>query len=109
MSPLDAVSSRFDAAGTTIERIDTDRLTELASDLAASDVVTSAASSAASAVELMNEQLATMVEHGRHTSRNTRIALVAGVVVLIAGTVILIRRRRRGSDQTDTTSSNRAT
>lgn len=104
MIPLDKFSG-FDVAETAIERVDTDRLTELASDLAASDLVTSAATSAASAVELVNEQMATMVEHGRQTSRNTRIALVAGVVVLVAGAVILIRRRR-GRDQTDATSSN---
>ncbi len=108
MRALDAVSAGFDAAANAIERVDTDRLSELAGDLDVSDLVASATSSAASAVELANEQMAMMVEHGRRTSRNTQIALAAGAVVLVVGGVILIRRRRRGRDEFDASSNSAA-
>lgn len=108
IQPLDAVTAGLGAAGTALHRVDTDRLAELAADLADSDFVSSAASSAASAVELVNEQMSTILEHGRRSSRNTQIALAAGAVVLVVGGVILIRRRKRGRDEFDATSSNGA-
>ncbi len=90
MSPLDVVSAGLDGAGTVIDRVDVQRVTDLVGDLAAVDL----AAAVATAADRASDQAANIAEFGQQTSRNTRIAVIAGAVVLVVGLVFFVKRRK---------------
>ncbi len=90
MSPVDALAAGIEGAGDILGRVDTDRITDVVADLGVADLMTSVAFAA----DRVGDQVETVVEQSRRTSRNTRLVLAAGIVVVVIGGVVLIRRRR---------------
>lgn len=104
MSLLDAASAGLRAGGGVLERADTERftdLTERVSALAADIDVTEIVSAVVSAADQVGDRIATVVEHRGHPSRTTRLALAAGILVVVLAGAMLIRRRRKSAAHRD--------
>jgi Flp pilus assembly CpaF family ATPase len=101
VSPLDLATASVEGAGTVLDRVELDRVTDFVGDVAVADIV----STVASAVDRASDQAASLADYGQRVSRTSRVAIVAAIVLLAAGAVFAVRRRKRNVDDADPASS----